>query len=69
MLSDSLRELRLRVRTGGLPHDLGGLMLELQAYEMEARNMENRIEIAAGRPHVPLDGRLVSHRIEIGGAP
>lgn len=69
MLSDSLREFRMRVAADALPHDRTGLDLELRAYEMEARNMENRIEIATSRPHVPLDGALVSApSIEIGGA-
>lgn len=68
MLSDSLRELRRRVAADGVPFDRTGLLLELQAYELDARNMENRLELVTGRPHVPLDGRLIAVPvIEIGG--
>lgn len=68
MLSDSLRELRRRVAADGVPFDRTGLLLELQAYELDARNMENRLELVTGRPHVPLDGRLIAAPvIEIGG--
>jgi len=68
MLSDSLRELRERIKVGGMPTDTAGLMLALRAYEMEARNMEDRIEIISGRPHAPLGGQLMSSPIiEISG--
>lgn len=60
MLSDALKEMRERVAIGGLPEDTAGLMLTLRAFEMEARNLETRIEIATGRPHVALHGRLIS---------
>lgn len=60
MLSDALKEMRERVRIGGLPQDTAGLMLTLEAFELEARNPENRIEIATGRPHVALYGKLIS---------
>lgn len=60
MLSDALKEMRERVRIGGLPQDTAGLLLTLEAFELEARNLENRIEIATGRPHVALYGRLIS---------
>lgn len=69
MLSDSLRELRRRVAADGIPSDRAGLLHTLKAYELEARNMEDRLEYITGRPHIPLDGRLVSApMIEIGGA-
>ena len=69
MLSDSLKELRRRVASEGVPVDCTGLLLELQAYEMEARNMEGRLELVTGRCHVPLDGRLIAAPlIEIGEA-
>lgn len=68
MLSDCIRELRNRVRNDGLPRDTAGFLLTLQGMEMEARNMEERIETASGRPHVPLDGRLMAMpRIEVSG--
>lgn len=68
MLSDALRELRNRVNTSGMPEDKTGLILSLRAFEIEARNLEERIEIASGRPHVALDGMLMSAPlIEIGG--
>jgi hypothetical protein len=60
MLSDSLRELRERIRACGMPQDTAGVMLTLRAYEMEARNMEERIEMISGRPHAPLDGHLMA---------
>ncbi len=67
MLSDSIHELRRRVEADGMPSDRSGLLLALQAYEQEARNMENRLELVTGRPHVPLDGRLIAApMIEIG---
>ncbi|SIP89049.1 hypothetical protein SAMN05880590_10120 [Rhizobium sp. RU35A] len=68
MLSDALRELHQRVRTHGLPEDTAGLLLSLRAFEIEARNLEERIEIASGRPHVALDGMLIAApTIQIGG--
>ncbi|WEO73812.1 hypothetical protein [Agrobacterium vitis] len=60
MLSDALREMRQRVQSGGVPDDTTGMLLTLRAFEMEARNMEERIEAVSGRPHVALDGRLMS---------
>lgn len=60
MLSDSLRELRERIQSSGMPQDTAGVMLALRAYEMEARNMEERIELVSGRPHAPLYGQLMS---------
>lgn len=68
MLSDSLRELRERINSNGMPQDTAGVMLALRAYEMEARNMEERIEMVSGRPHAPLYGQLMSGpTIEISG--
>lgn len=66
MLSDSLRELRRRIAADQLPADRTGLMLELQAYEMEARNLETRVQFVTNQPHVPLDGLLVSGRVDLG---
>jgi len=70
MLSDSLRQMREAVLTGAYKLDTAGLQLALKAYEMEARNMENRLEVLTGTQHVPLDGMLVgkpSPVIELGG--
>lgn len=63
MLSDALRELRQCVHANGLPEDMASFMLSLRAFEIEARNLEERVEIASGRPHVALDGMLVSSPI------
>ncbi|QND45332.1 hypothetical protein HB780_06170 (plasmid) [Rhizobium lusitanum] len=60
MLSDALRELRERVKIGAVPDSVTGLLLTFRAFEMEARNMEERIELLTGRPHVALDGNLIS---------
>lgn len=60
MLSDAICEMRRRVRAGGLPPDTAGWLLELQAFELEARNMEERIALLSGHPHTALDGKLVS---------
>lgn len=60
MLSDAIREMSERVRTGGMPADVTGVLLALRGMEMEARNMEERLELASGRPHVPLYGRLMA---------
>ena len=70
MLSDSLRQMREAVLTGAYKLDTAGLQLALKAYELEARNMENRIELLSGTQHVPLDGLLMSKPspiIELGG--
>jgi hypothetical protein len=37
-----------------------GLLLALQAFEIEAKNMEERLHMLLGRPHVALDGNLIS---------
>lgn len=60
MLSDALRQMRERVRSGVTPDDPTGFLLTLRAFEIEARNMEERIEFLTGRPHVALDGQLIS---------
>lgn len=65
MLSDALHHMRERFSSGTIGDDFHGLVLQLRAYEIEARNMENRIAVLSGRPHVALDGRLVA--VEIGG--
>ena len=70
MMSDILRQIREAVLTGAYKLDTAGLQLALKAYELEARNMENRIELLSGTQHVPLDGRLMaapSPIIELGG--
>lgn len=70
MLSDAIRQMRDRVQSGVRNDDPTGLLLTLRAFEMEARNMEDRILYLTGRPHVALDGRLMaapSPIIEIGG--
>lgn len=67
MLSDAIRQMRERFKSGA-PDDLTGLMLTLKAFELEAVNMESRIEILSGQPHIVLDGKLISTPlIEIGG--
>lgn len=68
MLSDAIKHMRERFRQGVSTDDPAGLILTLRAFELEARNMEERIQYLTGRPHVALDGRLVSLPIiEIGG--
>ncbi|MGM4981896.1 hypothetical protein [Rhizobium sp. 11_C7_N12_5] len=60
MLSDAIRTLSERFRAGVKNDDPRGLFLTLRAFELEARNMENRLEQLTHCPHVPLDGHLVS---------
>ncbi|WP_245511041.1 hypothetical protein [Martelella mediterranea] len=36
------------------------MTLLLHMFEMEAREMENRILLLSGHPHVPLDGMLIT---------
>ncbi|MBP1862167.1 hypothetical protein [Rhizobium herbae] len=60
MLSDALHTMRERFSSGDIGADLHGVTLALRAFEIEARNMETRIEIFTGRPHVPLDGNLIT---------
>ncbi|QND45231.1 hypothetical protein HB780_05605 (plasmid) [Rhizobium lusitanum] len=67
MLSDAIRELRERVKVGAVPDSVAGLLLTFRAFELEARNMEERIELLTGRPHVALDGHLVSAPVTIFG--
>ncbi len=57
MLSDSIRVMR-----EGKEKEPGkvGEALMLRGFEIEARNMEERLQSLTGRPHVPLDGGLVS---------
>lgn len=54
MLSDAIRQTRERILTNGMPAEVAGLLLTLRAYEMEARNMEERIALTTGRPHAPI---------------
>lgn len=70
MLSDSIRQMRILFNQGLTGTSTAGVDLTLRAYELEARNMEERILLLSGREHVPLDGMLVSQStpvIEIGG--
>lgn len=70
MLSDAISELRGCFESGVRNVDHANLLLTLQTFEMEARNMEDRIAYLTGRPHAPLHGRLISTAapvIEIGG--
>lgn len=60
MLSDSLHAMRDAIAAGIRQDDQAGLILTLRAYEMEARNMEERILLLSGRAHVPLGGALMS---------
>ncbi|RFB95205.1 hypothetical protein B5K11_09640 [Rhizobium leguminosarum bv. trifolii] len=57
MLSDSIRVLRQSKEneSGKI-----GEALILRGFEIEARNMEERLQQVTGRPHVPFDGNLVS---------
>lgn len=60
MLSDAASQLRDRLLplVNGL--DAPELFLTLRLMEMEAKHMEMTIEYLTGRPHVPLDGQLLS---------
>ncbi len=60
MLSDALRAMRDRIQSGVRNDDPAGIILTLRAFEMEARNMEERIQHLTGRPHSALDGRLMA---------
>ncbi|WP_283196588.1 hypothetical protein [Rhizobium sp. BT04] len=57
MLSDSIRVLRQSKEQE--PGKVGEALI-LRGFEIEARNMEERLQRITGRPHVPLDGNLVS---------
>ncbi|QQM29073.1 hypothetical protein JET14_12060 [Martelella lutilitoris] len=54
MLSDTMRDLRKTFR------DDPEMTIILHICEMEAREMESRLQMLTGRPHVPLDGMLIS---------
>lgn len=60
MLSDATTQLRDRLLPLVNRLDAPDLSLTLRLMEMEARHMETTIEYLTGRPHVPLEGRLVS---------
>lgn len=60
MLSDAIRQMRACVQADVSSEAAAGLLLTLRAFEIEARNMEDRIEFLTGRPHAVLDGRLIS---------
>jgi hypothetical protein len=57
MLSDSIRIMREGKEKKGSE---AGEVLALRGFELEARNMEERLALLTGRPHAPLDGNLVS---------
>lgn len=63
MLSDALTEMRDRLLPLVPASEAKGLFLTFRAFEMEARSMEHRLLYLTGRPHSPLDGRLVSSPI------
>ncbi len=65
MLSDSLNQMAGQFVKGEIGNDLKGLILTLKAFEIEARNMEMRIELLTGTTHVPLDGQLLGNGAEI----
>ena len=54
MLSDAIRQTRERILSNAMPAEVAGILLTLRAYEIEARNMEDRIELLTGRPHSPI---------------
>ncbi|MCM2431980.1 hypothetical protein [Agrobacterium rosae] len=60
MLSDVTTHLRDRLLPLVSSVDASEFFLTLRLMEMEARHMETTIEFLTGRPHVPLEGRLVS---------
>jgi len=60
MLSDLIRQMHERVRAGDPLDDRGSLLLSLRTMELEARNMEDRLQFVTGAPHAPLGGRLIS---------
>jgi hypothetical protein len=70
MLDDSLAVLRERMIPLVSPEEQPELNLTFRTLEMEARNMAEIIRYLTGKPHVALDGRLMSSPapiIEIGG--
>lgn len=70
MLDDGLAMLRDRMLPLVSPEERPELVLTFRTLEMEARNMAERIQYLTGRPHPPLDGRLISSpspMIDIGG--
>lgn len=60
MLSDVTLELRDRLLPLVSGMDAPSLFLTLRLMELEARHMETTIEFLTGRPHVPLNGQLLS---------
>lgn len=67
MLCDALVALRDRMLPLVSREERSELVLTFRTMEMEARNMEERIQYLTGRPHAPLEGRLISSpMIEIG---
>ncbi|OCP17395.1 MULTISPECIES: hypothetical protein [unclassified Ensifer] len=65
MLSDALHAMRERLSAGAIDVDPHSFVLALRAWEIEARNMESRIEALCGRPHVVLHGALLAD--DVGG--
>ena len=60
MLSDAAVQLRDRLLPLVSGLDAPELFLTLRLMEMEAKHMEMTIEYLTGRPHVPLNGQLLS---------
>lgn len=58
MLSDAIKLTRTQLLADY--SDVTWLLLSLEVFELEARNMEARLFILTGRPHVALDGRLIT---------
>jgi hypothetical protein len=69
MLSDAIREMRHRFEARVSNGEPAGLSLTLMAFELEARNMEERLAYLTGQEHAPLYGRLLSSTMpsELGG--
>jgi len=66
MLSDAIKQMRDRFGRA-VTDDSADFLLTLRAFELEARNMEDRLFHLTGRPHAVLDDRLMSApAIEIG---
>lgn len=65
MLDDGLAMLRERMLPLVSPDERPELLLTFRTLEMEARNMAERIQYLTGRPHPPLDGRLISSPLPV----
>lgn len=61
MLSDAIHAMRERLsRTALENHDVHGMALQLRIFEVEARNMENRLSVLTRRQYIALDGDLIA---------